>query len=152
MHRVREGERRERLKREREEREKREREDEEISADIKRRIAEGDLRERVVERVVSLIKSDSVALRVTKRADELIAARRAEVLGPIESARAARIAAARAETERTLTEARELEDILAENARKVKAESARVAEATRVRQRERAAELALLSAERSRSL
>jgi len=66
--RVKERDRRERLKRERAAREREAKEEEALQAAIRRRLSEGDLRERVVSRVLELLKTEEVEAQVVAAA------------------------------------------------------------------------------------
>ena len=113
--RIRERQRRDILREERRLRELDEEVDREVNLDLRRRIREGDLRERVVSEVLARLKTPEVEAQIAQRSEAAIAARRAELLDALEAERVARVAARRAEEQR-LEEAARLESILAENA------------------------------------
>lgn len=120
--RIKERDRRERLKRERAEREHEQKEDEALQESIKRRLTEGDLRERVVARVLELLRTDEVEAQVAAAAKEAVTTRRAQLLGEVAAEREALISEARRKEEERLSEMRRLKDIVRENERKVAAE------------------------------
>ena len=96
-----------------------------MEAEVARRIAEGDLRERVVARVVELLKSDEVQARLTKEVDEKRAARRQELLAAVSEEGDGAVREARQKEEQRLSESRLAVDIMQENARLVAAEARR---------------------------
>ena len=74
--RTKERERRERAKEDRRKRERDAVEERELEAEVTRRIAEGDLRERVAARVVELLKSDEIQQRIESAVATTRAAKR----------------------------------------------------------------------------
>ena len=145
--RVRERERRERQKQERLERERLEREDDELRAQLTKRLTEGDLRPRVIERVVAQLKSAEV-----EAVEKATAERRATLLAQIDDERKAAIAKERSKEERRLSEERRLVDIVKENERAVAEEARRRVDKDRRSQRERQEELARFSLEHKRRI
>ena len=146
--RIRERQRRDMLREDRRQQEKREREerrlreldedvDREVDVDLRRRIREGDLRERVVSEVLARLKTPEVEAQIAQRSEAAIAARRKELLDGLEAERVARVAARRAEEQR-LEEAARLESILAENAERAAAEQRKRAEEIGQQRKERA--------------
>ena len=150
--RVKERDRRERLKRERAAREREAKEEEALQAAIRRRLSEGDLRERVVSRVLELLKTEEVEAQVVAAAENTVAARRSALLDEVATVRAEKIANARRDEESRLSEQQRLKDIVRENERRVSEEAKRRAEEERRRNRERQQELSKLQLERKRTL
>ena len=74
--RLRERERREKSKDERKKREREADEEREMVKDVARRIAEGDLRARVLAKVAEQLETDEVQARLTKQVDDAQAATR----------------------------------------------------------------------------
>ena len=150
--RLRERERRERQREERRRRDEEAEEEAEMEQAVKRRLAEGDLRETVVARVIELLKTEAVQAQIATQADEAVQRKRAEELDAIEDDRREKVQAAKRKEEERLSEARLLKDILEENARKVHAETRRREEEEKRTRREREAELMRLDVERQRKL
>ena len=159
--RIRERQRRDMLREDRRQQEKREREerrlreldeevDREVDMDLRRRIREGDLRERVVSEVLARLKTPEVEAQITQRSEAAIAARRKELLDGLEAERVARVAAARRAEEQRLEEAARLESILAENAERAAAEQRKRAEEIGQQRKERELELAMLHRARAK--
>ena len=159
--RIRERQRRDMLREDRRQQEKREREerrlreldedvDREVDADLRRRIREGDLRERVVSEVLARLKTPEVEAQIAQRSEGAIAARRKELLDGLEAERVARVAAARRAEEQRLEEAARLESILAENAERAAAEQRKRAEEIGQQRKERELELAMLHRARAK--
>ena len=155
--RIRERQRRDMLREDRRQQEKREREerrlreldeevDREVDVDLRRRIREGDLRERVVSEVLARLKTPEVEAQIAAA----IAARRKELLDGLEAERVARVAAARRAEEQRLEEAARLESILAENAERAAAEQRKRAEEIGQQRKERELELAMLHRARAK--
>ena len=140
--RVRQRDRRERQKHERRERERHEQreiaEEHALEEEVQRRLVDGDLREKVAARVAEALATDEVQARVSARCDAERARRITVALDAIETERVERIRAAQQREEDRLSEARELQDILRENERKVNAEKRRREEAERHEKQARA--------------
>ena len=144
---------RERRERQKEERRRRDRElevEKEMERQVKQRLTSGDLRETVVSRVLELLRTEAVEARIEQGAKDAIDKRRQDAAKELEAEREALVREAFVKEDARLSEAQRLQDILAENAKKVSAESKRRAEEERHVKRERQAELQLLSAERKR--
>ena len=159
--RIRERQRRDMLREDRRQQEKREREerrlreldedvDREVDVDLRRRIREGDLRERVVSEVLARLKTPEVEAQIAQRSEAAIAARRKELRDGLEAERVARVAAARRAEEQRLEEAARLESILAENAERAAAEQRKRAEEIGQQRKERELELAMLHRARAK--
>ena len=159
--RIRERQRRDMLREDRRQQEKREREerrlreldeevDREVDVDLRRRIREGDLRERVVSEVLARLKTPEVEAQIEQRSEAAIAARRKELRDGLEAERVARVAAARRAEEQRLEEAARLESILAENAERAAAEQRKRAEEIGQQRKERELELAMLHRARAK--
>ena len=134
--------RRERQKHERRERERREQreiaEEHALEEEVQRRLVDGDLREKVVARVAEALATDEVQARIRARCEAERAARLTAALAAVEAERVERLRAAQQREEDRLSEARELQDILRENERKVSAEKRRREEAERHEKQARA--------------
>ena len=110
-------------RRERERHEQREiAEEHALEEEVQRRLVDGDLREKVAARVAEALAMEEVQARVSTRCDAERAKRLTAALDAIEAERVERIRAAQQREEDRLSEARELQDILRENERKVNAE------------------------------
>ena len=138
--RLRERERRERQKQERRLREREAEEERKAEEEVKRRLTEGDLREKVVAKVVEQLRTEEVQKRIAQQTEEARAKKLKAGLDAIETGRRAKVSAAKQKEEDRLSEARQLQDILRENERKVNAERRRREEEERQARRDREAQ------------
>ncbi|KAL3923074.1 MAG: hypothetical protein SGPRY_004339 [Prymnesium sp.] len=148
--RVRERDRRERQKVERAQREREQREQREIEAELSLSLQSGELRERVVARVLTALKTEEAQRTIGMRAEERIEARRKELLAQVQKERDDAVTSARKQEEERLSRQQELQNILKENASKVAAEAKKREEEEKHAKREREAELLRIREERKR--
>ena len=104
----------------------------------------------MVARVIEALKADTVQAEIAEKAEAAIQARSEALKAEVDEERESAITAARRKEEERLSELKQLQNILKENASKVAAETLRREEEEKRAKREREAELVRLREEQKR--